>query len=75
MTKFWKVTLTFMICGGTIAAFFSIMIFLLAYTGWFVCCIGLLVGFLQAEIRMIWSTEIEEKKNYKRSSRRGRRGH
>ena len=76
MGKFFKVILTILICGGTIAASFGIMIWMVEMTGWYIFTYGLIVAIVRAEFVAIWGqgliktikTEKKERHRYRRST-------
>ena len=50
-----KVLLIVAVCSGITAAFIEIAIFIAAFTGWFVCCIGLYVFTVTSTARAMWN--------------------
>lgn len=62
-----KVLLIVAVCSGITAAFIEIAIFIAAFTGWFVCFIGLYVFTVTSTARAMWNGLSGE------SSRRSRR--
>lgn len=43
------------VCAGITAAFIEIMMFIAAFTGWFICCIGLYVFTIVSTARAMWN--------------------
>lgn len=50
-----KVLLIVAVCSGITAAFIEIAMFIAAFTGWFVCCIGLYVFTIVSTARAMWN--------------------
>lgn len=50
-----KVLLIVAVCSGITAAFIEIAIFIAAFTGWFICCIGLYVFTIVSTARAMWN--------------------
>ena len=49
-----RILLILMVCGGITAAFITIIAFVAAFTGWFVCCIGLYVFTVITVAKAMW---------------------
>lgn len=50
-----KVLLIVAVCAGITAAFIEIMMFIAAFTGWFICCIGLYAFTIVSTARAMWN--------------------